>query len=205
MKTLLDTSAWSRKDHFHFFSKFEEPFFGVTVEADCTRSYKLAKTRGDSFFLIALHAILSAVNGTPALKLRIEDGNVYQWDRIDASPTVNRPDGTFGFSYMRYDSDFHVFLADAQAEVERVRQRHDLEIDIAPVNVIHFSSLPWLKFTSLSHARSFSYPDSVPKISTGKRIQQGERLVLPVSIHVHHALVDGKDVGQFFELLEGLL
>lgn len=205
MKTLLEIATWNRKEHFHFFSQFEEPFFGVTVEVDCTRSYELAKKKGASFFLTSLHAILSAVNSVPALKLRIEGGEVYQWDSIDASPTVDRPDGTFGFSYMRYDADIDHFLACAAEEVERVRGRRDLEITLAPLNVIHFSSLPWLRFTSLSHARSFNFPDSVPKISTGKMVSVGERRVMPVSIHAHHALVDGKDVGLFFELLGGLL
>jgi chloramphenicol O-acetyltransferase type A len=30
--------------------------------------------------------------------------------------------------------------------------------------VIHFSAIPWLDFTSLSHARSYTFPDSCPKI-----------------------------------------
>ncbi|SDZ50589.1 hypothetical protein SAMN05444412_11869 [Rhodonellum ikkaensis] len=31
----LEIEKWSRKDHFRFFSQFEEPFFGVTVQLDC--------------------------------------------------------------------------------------------------------------------------------------------------------------------------
>lgn len=59
-----------------------------------------------------------------------------------------------------------------------------------------------MHFTSLSHARSFAFPDSVPKISVGKIIPQGDQLLMPVSVHVHHALVDGYHVGQFFEILQ---
>jgi chloramphenicol O-acetyltransferase type A len=65
--------------------------------------------------------------------------------------------------------------------------------------VIHFSSLPWIKFTSISHARSFSFPDSCPKISFGKISEVNGVKVMPVSIHVHHALMDGIHVGQFIE------
>ena len=36
MKKLIDIDNWKRKEHFLFFSKFEEPFFGVTVKVDCT-------------------------------------------------------------------------------------------------------------------------------------------------------------------------
>ena len=46
MKTLIDIDNWNRKEHFQFFSKFDEPFFGVTVKVDCTTAYKKAKENG---------------------------------------------------------------------------------------------------------------------------------------------------------------
>ena len=50
MYTELNIEEWARKDHFHFFRKFEEPFFGITVEMDCTEAYETAKKEGISFF-----------------------------------------------------------------------------------------------------------------------------------------------------------
>lgn len=32
MKQQLDLNTWARKDHFHFFGRFEEPFFLVFVK-----------------------------------------------------------------------------------------------------------------------------------------------------------------------------
>jgi chloramphenicol O-acetyltransferase type A len=29
MKTIIEIDKWNRKEHYLFFSKFEEPFFGV--------------------------------------------------------------------------------------------------------------------------------------------------------------------------------
>jgi hypothetical protein len=57
-------------------------------------------------------------------------------------------------------------------------------------NVIHFSAIPWLNFTSLSHARS--YTDSCPKISFGKMMTTDDGTkTMAMSIHVHHGLIDG--------------
>jgi chloramphenicol O-acetyltransferase type A len=50
MDMIIEIEKWSRKDHFLFFYKFEEPFFGVTVKVDCTQAYQNAKTTGRSFF-----------------------------------------------------------------------------------------------------------------------------------------------------------
>ena len=62
-----------------------------------------------------------------------------------------------------------------------------------------------LRFSSISHARSFSYPDSCPKIAFGKMEERDGRRSMPVSVHVHHALMDGFHLAQFFERLQEAL
>jgi hypothetical protein len=59
------------------------------------------------------------------------------------------------------------FVGEATVEVERVRQRDDLE-RYSKANLIHYSRLPWFDFTSLSHARDFGKDDSTPRITFGK-------------------------------------
>ncbi len=200
MKTKLDLNTWPRKEHFEFFSKFEEPFFGITATIDCTKAYETAKKKGVSFFLYYLHKTLAAVNSVENFHYRISDGEIYRYDKIDASPTLTRDDNTFGFSLVEFFPDFEIFETKAKAEIERVRNTPGLftrnfEVD----NLIHFSAIPWVDFTSLSHARSFSFPDSCPKISIGKMVthENGKR-TMSVSVHVHHGLMDGLHVGEFF-------
>ena len=197
--TLLDIDTWNRKDQFRFFKTFDEPFFGVTVQVDCTTAYQKAKAKGVSFFLYYLHKCLLAANAIDGFKYRINGEEVRVFEQVHASATINRPNGTFGFSYMNFDPSFEIFEKDAQLEIERVQASEGLEPALSGENVIHISSLPWINFTSLSHARTFSFPDSCPKISFGKMTNQGEQKVMPVSIHVHHALMDGIHVGQFIE------
>lgn len=205
MRTLLDINSWPRKEHFHFFSRFEEPFFGVCVEVDCTRAYQRAKEGGHSFFLYYLHKSLAAANHTIPFRYRVTNGEVWVYDKVHASPTINRPDGTFGFAYMDYHEDFAAFEAAARTETERVQQGSGLVPAVSGENVIHYSSLPWISFTALSHARSFSFPDSCPKISFGKMKEQDGRKLMPVSVHVHHALMDGYHVGQFINAFQDLM
>ena len=165
MRHLLDMDRWARKAHFEFFSRFEEPFFGVTVQLDCTRAYDHAKASGHSFFLSYLHKALVAANLVAAFRYRILDGQVWVYDQVNASPTINRPDGTFGFGYMNYEEDFGLFEHNATIEMDRVRNSGGLAPSVSGENVIHFSSIPWISFTALSHARSFAHQDSIPKIS----------------------------------------
>lgn len=196
MKQVIDNNNWVRRDHFAFFSRFEEPFFGVTVTLDCTQLYDHAKANGHSFFLAYLHCALRAANDLPEFRCRIENGGVVLYDEVYAACTVDRPDGTFGFGYLDYYKDASDFYSAARPEFEKVRGERGLR-PASSENVIHFSALPWLDFSSMSHARGFSLPDSCPKISFGKMTERDGRRTMPVSIHVHHGLADGFHVSRF--------
>lgn len=203
MRNKLDLSTWPRREHFEFFRKFEEPFFGIVANVDVTKAYSAAKERNASFFLYYLHAIMAAVNEVEAFRYRISGDDVYVYDIVNVSATLTREDNTFGFSFMEYVPDFKTFHKNAKQEIERVRITPGLFTrQFNEDNLIHFSALPWVSFTSLSHARSFTFPGSCPKISVGKMTFVNGTRTMPVSVHVHHALMDGYHVGNFFETLQ---
>lgn len=205
MKQKIDINTWIRKDHFKFFSAFEEPFFGVTVDVDCTATYQEAKENNVSFFLLYLHKSLAAANQIEPFSYRIIDGEVWKYNVVHAAATINRPNGTFGFGYMDYHEDFEEFKNEANKEIEKVQATTGLIPSASGENVIHYSALPWLNFTSMSHARKFSFADSCPKISFGKVRDENGKKIMPVSIHVNHALMDGYHVAQFVDAYQDLL
>jgi chloramphenicol O-acetyltransferase type A len=204
MKRRIDIGKWERKELYHFFRDFDEPYYGITTDLECTGAYAFAKSRGTSFFLYYLYLVLKAVNRTEAFRYRMEGDELYLYDVVDGSATIDRPDGTFGFSYIPYTDELDRFLEMAASEVERVRGERRLISNEFGQNIIHFSALPWIRFTSVSHPRHFEIRDSIPKITVGKTYMNGKSLMMPVSIHVHHALADGLHVGQFCNTLQGL-
>ena len=202
MKQKLDLNSWNRKEHFLFFKQMDEPFYGITTTIDCTQAYAKAKVLGISFFSYYLHKTLSAVNAVENFRYRIIEDEVYVFDVIDASATVMREDTTFGFSYMPFTENINEFTQIVQTEIERMQTTTGVFTREYPYNLIHFSALPWINFTSLSHARSFTWPDSCPKISVGKLTEENGKKSIPISVHVHHGLADGYHVALFLEKLQ---
>lgn len=205
MSRKIDLDTWARKDHFEFFGKFDEPFWSATVNVDCTVAYEKAKQLGVSFFLYYLHCSLAAVNQLEEFRYRIVGEEVFLFDDVHASATINRPDGTFAFSYIVYKNDLQEFIAGANEEIARVQTSTGLFPPYLSENVVHYSAIPWVNFTGLTHARSFGYRESNPKISFGKITEVDGRRIMPVSVTVHHALVDGYHVGQYVDLFQQLL
>lgn len=205
MKQLIDLKTWNRTAHFEFFSKFEEPFFGITTPIDCTIAYQKSKTLQVSFFVYYLHKTLVAINKIENFRLRIEGDNVVLYDEIDTSATIMREDKTFGFSFMKFHEDLHEFNKTAQIEIQRIQNTPGILTREYPENIIHFSAVPWINFTGLTHSRSFSAPDSCPKISFGKLMDENGKKTMALSVTAHHGLLDGYHMGLFVEELQNLL
>lgn len=202
MKQKIDKSTWNRKGHLEFFSAFQEPFFGITTTIDCTIAYEKAKEMQISFFVYYLHKTLAAVNQIENFRYRIEGEDVFLYNEIDASATIMREDKTFGFSFMKFQKDIHEFNKIVQAEIERIQTTTGILTREYPENIIHFSAIPWVNFTGLTHSRNFGVADSCPKISYGKLVEENGKKSMALSVTVHHGLVDGYHIGLFIEALQ---
>lgn len=205
MKQKLNLETWNRMEHFLFFKQMEEPFFGITTTIDCTKAYEKSKELGVSFFVYYLHMTLLAVNKIENFRYRILNDEIYIYDQIDASATIMRADNTFGFSLMTYSENLVVFNENATQEIARIQTTTGLFTRDFAENLIHFSALPWVNFTALTHARSFTFPDSCPKISFGKMIDDNGKKSMAISINVHHGLMDGFHVSQFLDYFQELM
>ncbi len=207
MRKKMETKNWKRKEYFDFFSKYDEPFWGIVSEIDCTLAYKEVKENNTSFFLHYLHKSTLAINMIEEFKYRIEDEQVILFDKIHAATTLGRDDETFGYSFIEFNKDFEKFNTAAQKEIKRINNSSGLSLNENSnrLDVIHYSSLPWTKFTGITHARNFRNNDSVPLITFGKYYIVDEKKIMNVPLNAHHGLADGLHAAKYFELFQKLL
>jgi chloramphenicol O-acetyltransferase type A len=194
----INLETWERRASFQFFKSFTEPYHGVCLRVDCTETYRYAKQHQLSVFLSLLHRSLIAAHQVENFRTRIVEGDVWRYELINGGSAVGRANGTIGLGHYQFRPQIDEFVRDASIELDRVRQRDDIE-RYPDVNLIRYSVLPWFDFTSISHARDFAHEDSAPRITFGKITEAEGRRTMPVSIHVHHALADGLHVAQFVE------
>ena len=207
MAYYLDVANWARRDVFEFFRGFDKPYFNVCTRLDVTKLLTHVRRRSIPSVSLAYHyCALRAGNEVEPFRYRLREGRVLVHDVIHGGTTVLLPNETFTLAYFDYEEDFQKFLAKARRVFEetqsgdgafRPRENDDARI--------HFTALPWLSFTSFSHARNWGREDSVPKIAFGKFTNENERTLLPFSVEVHHALVDGVHVGRYMSRLEEML
>ena len=156
---------------------------------------------GPSFFLATVYLALRACNSIEAFRTRVRGDGAWVHDEISITPTVLRADGTFGF--VRFDPapDHRTFAAASEIALAEAKKVKPLVVSHPDDNLIYHSTIPWVRFTSFTNALDGS-KDSVPRVVFGKCVKDGSRSPMPVGVEVHHAVVDGLDVGRFFETFE---
>ena len=207
MKRILDQSKWNRKEHFDFFRKYDEPFFGIVTEIDCTKAYQISKEKKQSFFAYYLHKSLLAVNLVEEFRYSIDGEEVVIHNKIHASTTIGREDGTFAFTFVPFNLEFDKFNESLKAEIESVQNSSGLRLIEGDTrqDVIYYSSIPWNTFSGLTHARNFKTEGSAPMITFGKMFQKGDKKIMNVAIYVHHGLADGFHIAKHLEFFQKLM
>ena len=212
----IDLDSWARRAQFLFFKDYELPFFNVCSEVKIGPTLRLCRERGFSSSLACWFACQRTINAVESFRLRLRPGaegddmpRIWRHERIDIGTTILNDDGeTFRFAYFPYADDFAEFSHGARESIARSRQGvMDERLDNDAL--IHGTTVPWLRFTSVTHPRRLSGEaarlDAIPKIVFGRYDPRGDETWLPVSVEVNHALMDGLHVGRFFEHLEQTL
>jgi len=198
-----------RRDAFEFYRRFSQPFFSICVAVDVTALKPALREAGLGSITLATHFVaLRLAQQLEPWRARLgADGQAWLYDTVHASTTVLRPDGSFGFATLLSKARFADFCAAGAPALAAARTRVQgfvpLNDDLA---LIHCTTLPWLHFTQFSHARQVGGADSCPKLAFG-RIDTGAdgRARLPLAIDAHHALIDGRHVGEFVQGFEAAM
>ena len=197
---VINVEEWERREQYHFFRNYDNPFFGLTANVNVNRLLEYTRTKGHSFFAAYLYISQLMVNSIPEFRYRLKDGELLDYPVISAGSTVLKANKVFTFCYFEYMDSFAAFEAHVLAQVEQCTnpgsalENHDH--DLAQ---IHYSVIPWVHFTGVSHPRNYGGDDSIPKIVFGKYTLQDGAANMPISVEAHHSLMDGFHVGQYFE------
>lgn len=198
----INVSSWKRREHFEKWIHFDEPFHGVVVKIDLTKCREFCTENNYKIFHRYMFHFVHALNEIEPMKYRLLEGNPVIFDEVLSGLVVMRPDETFAYGQLVKMDNFDDFIAQMTAEKQRIFERGTLHDVDSELNITHFSVLPWTDFLSLSHARKYGNNDSIPKITFGKITENKGNYSMPMAVHVHHALVDGKDVADFVNLFQ---
>lgn len=203
----IDYENWDRKE---IFERFFGYTYSLTADVDITEFLAAVRQKGYKFYPSMCYCIARMVNENRDYRYGKANGKIGYWDSVDAHYTLMRT-GTHLFTQTvtRFDRDFDVFYQAFLSDKEKAEKGNTLYYnDYSPLDTVHISIMPGLTHKALAFskpARFTSYDQEstsfIPFITMGKYREENGRMLLPVTVELHHAVNDGYHAEQFFTLL----
>ena len=202
--TPIPIDTWPRRDVLALFRRFQKPQYAVTSRVEVT-NIRIRRADDETFssYLACVHAVGAALHAVPELCQRIRGDQVVQHDRLVLSPTLQFPDGRLGFTYLDWWPDPDLFMAEAGRRISETLAGGKMTPGVDGDDGVAFLSCqPWLDFTSFDNP-VLNSDDSIPRVCWGRYTPDGTgRWTMAVALQVHHGLMDGIHVAQFFHELQ---
>ncbi len=202
----IDMENWKRREHFAFFHSLDYPQFNVCMNIDVTHFLDVVRRNQMSFYYSMIFAVTMVANSCENFRYRIRDGRVILHEKTHPSFTDITPgDDQFKIVTMDLTGDLPGF-SDLAREASRSQTNYFPDaISTRRDDLIYLTCLPWISFTGMSHTIRLNPDDAAPRISWGKYFRENDRILLPFSVQVNHALADGLHVGEFVNRLQTYL
>jgi chloramphenicol O-acetyltransferase type A len=198
----VDVDSWERKTTCEFFRDYADPFFNIAANLDVTRLYRFCKDENLAFSLAALFFSLQTANEIREFRLRILGEKIVEFDQVHATQTILNDDDTFSFCYFESRDDIVEFNRRGKLAHEKYKALKTFDVESDRKDLIYYSVIPWISFTSFKHANDGDRNQSIPRMVFGRIFDEGDRKKMPFSVEVHHAMMDGIHVGKYFDLFQ---
>ncbi len=202
-KKPLDLTTWSRKEIFTYYQAHPETFT-LTASIDITHLLEVIKSSHLKFNPVMIYLISMVVNQHDEFKLTIDDHlGLCQWERLDPLYSEMHPQ-TKNIMHLStpYQNSFDSFYQQCLVDKEKSMQSTSLfPLGEPPQNCFQVSCVPWTVFTSFYIAKG-NNTDFFPVITYGKYSESYGKMLLPISITLHHAVADGYHASRFISEIE---
>ncbi|AUD63370.1 hypothetical protein BK010_07110 [Tenericutes bacterium MO-XQ] len=202
----ININQWKRKQTFDFYKNMDIPRYQVTVDLDVSGFYAYVKKNKLSFYFSFMWLVLKELNQIENFKYRFIEGEPYIFDVVSPSFTDKVEDGdTFKIVNTPYIDDIHKFQESA---IKKSNDQGNVFINLddeVRQDLVYITTFPWAKFTHASHPTNLDSKDAIPRIGWAKFEKIGHQMMMPFTIEVHHAFVDGFHVGKLINAIENTL
>ncbi|MBO4834868.1 MAG: hypothetical protein J5483_02035 [Lachnospiraceae bacterium] len=203
----IDLNTWERKQLFMNYLGTDLPYIIITANVDVTRPLAFAHENGISFNLVMVYLCNKTADSIINYRYRFLDGKPFVIDHT--RPTVNhlqKGSDIFVIGEGPWPCDDIVtFCKECHENMEQVTQEYRKERIDHKMDIINYTSVPWVQYTGFVRTIAHDGVDNAPKISFGKYFPSPadpSRILMPVSSQTHHGLMDGVHVGKFYTQLQ---
>lgn len=203
----IDMEKWDRKENYEWFTTKNRCKINMTMNVDVTNLVKIIKQNKLRCYPTFTYIASMVINKHDEFKMNYdESGNLGVYDIIHPRyPIFHESDEKISILWTEYSEDFKVFYSSFISDIEKYGEKRSMAVKGKfPPNCFDMSSLPWSSFTSFDCPPTHDVVWLPPFVMVGRFFESNDKMLLPVSISVHHATCDGYHVSRFFSEFQNL-
>ncbi|GGD82264.1 type A chloramphenicol O-acetyltransferase [Paenibacillus nasutitermitis] len=201
----ITVDTWDRKPYFEHYLNHVRCTYSITANLDITLLLAETKSKGIKLYPALIHMIAAIVNRHIEFRTCFDSENrLGYWDSISPGYTVFHDENkSFSSIWTPYNEDFGEFYYRYIEDMERYGglMQFAAKPD-EPPNIFPISSIPWVSFTGFNLNIYNEGTYLLPIFTMGKFFRQDNRVQLPLSVQLHHAVCDGYHAGIVFHELQ---
>ncbi|AOR25176.1 CatA-like O-acetyltransferase [Clostridium taeniosporum] len=196
---IINMDTWDRKDCFNHFFNNAKCTYSVTINIDITNLYNYIRTNKLRFYPTFTWVVSKAINNYQEFKMTFDkEGRLGFFDEIGPSYSVlNDRTKVMSDLYTSFNNVFLSFYENMVNALNSYKEDTNFTTQFQN-NFFIVSCLPWFTYTSFNVNNEGSSPFLFPMVTWGKFFEEGNKIIMPVTIQVHHAVADGYHCSLFF-------
>lgn len=201
----IDIQTWPMAQAFHYYTQMAPTTYTVNVTMDVTVLRKTLKSKGYKFFPAYLYLVTRAISKQQELRIAVNDGILGCWDNLTpAYPQFHKDDKTTSLLWTEYDEHFDAFYKQYIKDTAQHGDSHGIlsSKGLPLPNAYIVSCIPWFSFNSFSLHNHGIKDYYFPSFEAGGFTETDGKIMMPLSVTVHHATTDGYHLKVFFEELQ---
>ncbi len=200
---IIDMNTWNRKDCFNHFFNNAKCTYSITVNIDITNLYSYLKVNKLRLYPTFTWIVSKAINKHEEFKMAFDnEGRLGFFDEIGPSYSVlDDETKVMNNLYTAFNNVFSSFYKGMENDLNNFKKDASFTTQFQN-NFFIVSCLPWFNYTSFNVNNEGSSSFLFPMVTWGKFFEEGNKILMPVTIQVHHAVADGYHCSLFFSDLK---
>ncbi|UJF27938.1 type A chloramphenicol O-acetyltransferase [Planococcus sp. 107-1] len=203
---LIEKEKWDRLPYFEHYLN-QKCTFSITANIDITTLLEQLRNKGIKLYPSFIYMVTRIVNSHKEFRTCFkDDGTLGYWESMLPSYTIFHNDNkSFSSIWTEFSDEFRVFYKNYQDDMKQYAEvKGFFTKENVPENSFPISSIPWVNFTGFNLNVNNNHDYLLPIITGGKYFNQEDKILLPISLQVHHAVCDGFHASIFIEELQQL-
>lgn len=202
MRQEIDPKETSRATAFELWMKSPMPMVTVVKTFDVTRIYRKSKKGGIKFNTLLCWCIGKAASKIEECYLFIENGKLYQYDRLAVNVIANHSKGGICSCDVPFSDDFDKF---SRSYDELTRKASETCQDITDKEAAIIGTSVVLETEIDCIVNQYTGIFNNPFLAWGRYRHHWWKTTLNISLQFHHALMDGAQAARLLNELQAAI